>query len=109
LKPVVFLGNSLEELRSFPQDARRDAGFQIDRIQRGLDPDSWKPMSGIGPGVRELRIRGDSGAFRVIYVASFAEAIYVLHAFQKKTQRTPARMIDLAKERLGALKRGFSR
>jgi phage-related protein len=109
MKPVEFLGDALECLRAFPERARREAGFQLERVQRGLEPDSWKPMSSIGPGVREIRVRDQSGAFRVIYVASFAEAIFVLHAFQKKTQRTSKRDIDLAQGRFRELKRGASR
>ena len=72
MKPVTFLGDSLDMVRAFPAGARREAGFQIDRIQRGLDPDNWKPMKTIGPGVREIRIRSGAGAFRVIYIATFA-------------------------------------
>jgi phage-related protein len=109
MKPVEFLGDSLDCLRAFPDGARRDAGFQLDRVQRGLEPDDWKPMTAIGPGVREIRVRDASGAFRVIYVASFSEAVYVLHAFQKKTQRTPQRDLKLAQMRLKELKRGALR
>jgi phage-related protein len=106
MKPVVFLGDSLDDLRAFPEQARRDAGFQIDRVQRGLDPDDWKPMQTVGSGVREIRVRDASGAFRVIYVATFADAVYILHAFAKKTQRTAARDIALAQSRFRNLKRG---
>jgi phage-related protein len=105
MKPIEFSGDSLDCLRAFPDQARRDAGFQLDRVQRGLEPDDWKPMSAVGPGVREIRVRDMSGAFRVIYVASFAEAVYVLHAFQKKTQRTTQRDLKLAQTRLRELKR----
>jgi phage-related protein len=104
MKPVVFLGDSLDHIRAFPQRSRRDAGFQLDRVQRGLDPDDWKPMAAIGPGVREIRVRDATGAYRVVYVASFAEAIYVLHAFQKKTQRTSPRDMALAQSRFRDLK-----
>jgi len=106
MKPVVFLGDSLDRVRAFPERARRNAGFQLDRVQRGLDPDDWKPMATIGSGVREIRVRDATGAYRVVYVASFAEAVYVLHAFQKKTQRTSARDLALAQLRLRELKRG---
>ncbi|MBM3531369.1 MAG: type II toxin-antitoxin system RelE/ParE family toxin [Alphaproteobacteria bacterium] len=109
MKPVVFLGDSLDRVRAFPDGARRDAGFQIDRVQRGLDPDDWKPMTGVGPGVREIRVRHESGAYRVIYVASFVEAVYVLHAFIKKTQRTARRDLELAAVRLRDLRRGGQR
>jgi phage-related protein len=106
MKPITFLGNSLDELRDFPEEARREAGHQLDRVQRGLAPDDWKPMPAVGPGVREVRIRDATGAFRVIYTATFAEAVYVLHAFEKKTQATPKRDLDLAATRLRDLRRG---
>jgi phage-related protein len=109
MKPVVFLGDSLDRLRAFPDDDHRKSGFQIERVQRGLDPDDWKPMTTIGPGVREIRVRDASGAYRVIYVASFAQAVYVLHTFSKKTQRTARRDLDLAAARLKELKRGERR
>lgn len=105
MKPVTFLGDSLDAIRGFPLDARRQSGFQIAKVQRGLEPDDWKPLPGVGPGVREIRIRIAPGAFRVVYVASFAEAVYVLHAFQKKTQKTAKRDLELARERLKDLKR----
>ena len=106
MKPVEFLGSSLDDLRAFPEQARHDLGFQLERVQRGLEPDDGKPMQTIGPGVREIRVRDASGAFRVIYVAAFAEAVYVLHAFAKKTQRTTQHDIALAQRRLRELKRG---
>jgi len=92
------------KLRAFPEAARQEAGFQLYRVQRGLDPIDWKPMTTIGGGVREIRIRDEAGAYRVIYVATFAQAVHVLHAFQKKTQRTAKRDLDLAASRL----RGFA-
>jgi len=107
MKPVVFLGDSIARLRAFPEGPRRDAGFQLDRVQRGLDPDDWKPMRNIGQGVREIRVRDSAGAFRVIYVATLADAVYVLHAFQKKTARTSARDIALAESRYKDLKRSI--
>ena len=79
--------------------ARQDAGYQLDRVQRGLQPDDFKPMPTIGRGVEEIRIRDDAGNFRVIYTARFADAVLVLHAFQKKTQRTSQRDIEMAKAR----------
>jgi phage-related protein len=109
MKPIVFLGDSIDRLRAFPDGVRRDAGFQLDRVQRGLDPDDWKPMTTIGPSVREIRVRDASGAYRVVYVATFAEAVYVLHAFQKKTQRTSPRDLALAELRLKELKRRATR
>ena len=105
MKQIVFLGDSVERLRAFPDRPRRDAGFQLDKVQRGLDPDNWKPMKSVGPGVREIRVRDSASAFRVIYIAAFAEAVYVLHAFQKKTPRTAARDMELAQSRYRELKR----
>ena len=90
MKPVVFLGHSRVRLRRFPDGPRGDAGFQLRMVQRGLDPREWKPMNSIGQGVREIRVRDSTGAFRVIYVANFAEAIYVPHAFQKKVAKNIA-------------------
>ena len=109
MKPVVFLGDSLDRLRSFPDRARRNSGYQLDCVQRGLDPDDWKPMTTIGPGVREIRVRDTSGAYRVVFVANLADAVYVLHAFQKKTQRTSSRDLLLAQARFRELKHGASR
>jgi phage-related protein len=109
MKPVVFLGDSLDRLRDFPERARRDAGFQLERVQRGLDPDDWKPMKTIGSGVREIRVREASGAYRVVYVANLVESIYVLHAFQKKSQRTAAIDIALAQLRFRELRRRAGR
>jgi phage-related protein len=98
-KPVEFRGNALDELRSFPEVARRAAGFQIDRLQRGYDPEDWKPMPSVGKGVREVRIRDEAGAFRVIYLTKLEDAVYVLHCFQKKTQKTATSDIELARNR----------
>lgn len=105
MKPVSFIGNSLDEVRSFPDSARREVGFQIDRLQRGLDPDDWKPLKTIGAGVREIRVRDASGAFRVIFIATLKDAVYILHAFQKKTEATSKRDLDLATARFRELMR----
>lgn len=98
-KSVEFLGGALDDLRAFPVSARREAGHQIDQVQQGGEPDDWKPMPTIGPGVREIRIRDAAGAFRVIYVAKFADVIYVLHCFQKKSQKTSKMDLELAGHR----------
>jgi phage-related protein len=98
-KPVQFLGTSLDDLRRFTDLAKREAGFQLDQVQHGLDPDDWKPMKTVGAGVREIRIREETGAFRVLYVAKFPLAIYVLHCFQKKTPKTDPKDVDLAAKR----------
>lgn len=106
MKPVQFLGDSLKSLRDFPSDARQDAGRQLDKVQRGRKPDDFKPMPSIGKGVEEIRIWDDAGTFRVIYTARLTDAVYVLHAFQKKTQATSKRDIDTAKVRFAQLMRG---
>ena len=103
-KPVTFHGDSLDRLRDFPEDARRQAGHELYQVQKGLDPSDWKPMPTIGAGVREIRIRDGIGAYRVIYIATLADAIHVLHAFQKKSQKTAQRDLALAAARLRALK-----
>lgn len=105
MKPIAFQGTSLNDLRAFPETARQEAGHQLDQVQRGLEPDDWKPMPSVGPGVREVRVRDEAGAFRVIYTATRPEAVYVLHAFQKKTQTTAKRDLDLARTRLRELTR----
>ncbi|WP_191555617.1 type II toxin-antitoxin system RelE/ParE family toxin [Brevundimonas aurantiaca] len=102
-KSIAFRGGALADLRAFPDTARREAGFQLDQVQNGREPSDWKPMTTIGPGVREIRIREASGAFRVIYVAKFAEAVFVLHCFQKKTQKTSREDIALATRRYADL------
>lgn len=104
-KPVEFRGSSLDDLRAFPAAAKREAGHQIDLVQNGEDPDDWKPMGTVGSGVKEIRIRDEAGAFRVIYVAKFADAIYVLHCFQKKTEQTSKHDIDLAEQRYRELRK----
>ena len=98
-KKINFLGDSLDRIKGFPSDAKQEAGYQLDRVQRGREPNDWKPFVDIGAGVKEIRIKEASGAFRVMYVASFAEFIYVLHAFQKKSQKTEKKDIDLAIKR----------
>jgi phage-related protein len=103
-KPVTFHGDSLDRLRDFSADARKDAGHQLHRVQWGFDPSDWKPMSSIGAGVREIRVGDVTGAYRVIYVASRADAVHVLHAFQKKTQKTSKHDLELAKARYRDLK-----
>jgi phage-related protein len=98
MKPLRFVGSSLDDLRSFPAEARRQAGFELYAVQRGLEPSDWKPMKTVGSGVREIRIRV-LGEWRVLYVAKFAGTVYVLHAFQKKTQKTRRNDIEIARQR----------
>ena len=106
VRPVCFLGDSLKSMRDFPDDARQDVGYQLDKVQRGHHPDDFKPMPGVGKGVEEIRVSEPSGAYRVIYVARRVEAVYVLHAFQKKTQATPNKDLEVGRQRFGKLKGG---
>jgi phage-related protein len=106
MKPVRFLGDSRKVLREFPKDARQEAGYQLQRIQTGLQAEDFKPMHSIGAGVEEIRISENSGAYRVVYTARLAEAVYVLHAFQKKTRTTSQRDVEVARERFRQLMRG---
>ncbi len=99
MKEIRWAGSSYKDLCDYSVAARREAGYQLHLVQSGLDPIDWKPMSSIGSGAREIRLH-QGGAYRVIYVAKFKEAVYVLHAFEKKTQRTPWQDIELAKSRL---------
>jgi phage-related protein len=105
MKPLTFLGDSLKAMRGFPDDARRDAGFQLRRVQQGLQPDDFKPMPSVAAGVEELRVWCEEGTFRVMYLARLPEAVFVLHGFQKKTQATPQADIDLAAKRYRELMR----
>lgn len=99
MKEIRWQGSSYADLCAFPSDAKREAGYQLDKVQQGLEPDDWKPMSTIGSGVSEIRIREASGTFRVIYVANVGEKI----AFQKKTQKTSQHDVRLAKARFNAI------
>jgi len=103
-KPLAWIGSSLDDVRAFPPEARRITGHQLDRIQKGKAPDDWKAMASVGTGVYELRVR-TAVEHRVFYIAKFEEAIYVLHAFQKRSQRTRQSDVALAKERLKQLLR----
>jgi phage-related protein len=101
-KEIRWMGSAYDDLLAFPDEARRQAGFQLRKIQAGLDPDDWKPFDAVGAGTREIRIRQSDGIFRVMYVAKFVEAIYVLHSFQKKTQTTSKQDRDIAEARYRA-------
>jgi phage-related protein len=98
-KKLEFLGSSLKDLKKFPDAAKQDAGYQLGKVQKGEEPDDWKPFPAVGSGVNEIRIEEDKNIFRVMYVAKFEDIIYVLHAFQKKTQKTSKKDIETAQER----------
>lgn len=101
-RKLSWVASSLSDVRDFPADARRAAGYQLRRVQMGLVPTDWKPMKTVGSGVTEIRIRGRL-EHRIIYVAKFEEAVYVLHAFEKKSLRTRKTDLDLARSRLKAV------
>jgi phage-related protein len=102
-KEIRWIGSSYDDLLAFPDDTRREAGFQLGRVQAGLEPADWKPFSEVGAGTKEIRIRDASGAYRVMYVVNFEEAIYVLHCFQKKTQATSRQDKEIAETRYRAV------
>jgi len=106
MKQLVFLGRSQDDVRGFPVGAKREAGGELLRVQSGDEPSDWKPMKTIGPGVAEIRISDETGAFRVIYVAKFEEAVYVLHCFEKRQQKTSRTDLDLSTRRYRDLVRG---
>ena len=103
-KLLAWIGSSLDDIRQFPQEAKRKAGLELRAIQRGQDPMDFRPMPAVGPGVQEIRIRA-RGAYRVFYVAKLEEVIYVLHAFQKKTQGTAKQDIEIGQQRYRIVQR----
>ena len=107
MKPIAFLGTSLDDLREFPSAARSEAGYQLDRVQHGLAPFDFKSIPAIGKGVWEIRIKDEAGQFRVIFIAKLKGAVYVLHCFQKKTQKTTVSDIELSNKRLRDLLQGL--
>lgn len=98
-RPLSWLGSSLDDVRAFPDDARRAAGYQLGRVQQGLMPDDWKPMTSVGAAVYEIRIHTGL-EHRVFYVAKYEGAVYVIHAFEKRTPQTRQADIALARKRL---------
>lgn len=99
MKRLEFLGSSQDDIRAMPAATRHELGIELMRVQFGGEPTNFKPMSTVGAGACEVRVRDETGAYRAIYVAKFADAVYVLHAFQKKTQRTAKADIELAAKR----------
>jgi len=102
-KQIRWVGSAYHDLLAFPKDARKEAGFQLGKVQAGLEPDDWKPFDEVGAGTREIRIRGAGAIYRVMYVAKFEEAIYVVHCFQKKTQATSGQDRAIAAARYRAV------
>jgi len=102
-KEIYWVGSCYKDLQVFPKQAKQDAGYQLHRVQNGLEPEDWKPFKRVGSGVKEIRISDDGNTYRVMYLAKFEERIYVLHSFQKKTQKTRQKDIDIAKVRYKAI------
>lgn len=102
LKPIIWLGDSRDVVRSFSRPVKDQIGDELYRLQIGLDPKDWKPITGIGPGVREIRV-SSLGQFRVIYLLRRPEGIVILHAFQKKSQQTSRADIETSRQRLKQL------
>lgn len=103
MKPIRFLGDSLAQLRGFPETARQQCGYHLWKVQRGESPGDSKSMPSVGRGVQEIRVREASGAYRVVYLARRPEAVYILHAFMKKSQATLRRDLALAARRYAEL------
>ena len=103
MKPIHFVGTSREAIRELPDSAQETAGFQLFKVQQGKEADDWKPISTVGSGVREIRVRDESGAYRVFYVAKFEEAVYVLHVFEKRSQKTARADLELGQTRYADL------
>ncbi len=101
-KPLEWARPALDAARALPVGVRRELGFQLSRVQEGQPPDDFKPMNTVGPGVFEIRVRDGGRAFRSFYVARFEEAVYVLHVFEKKTQKTAQADIELGRARYRA-------
>lgn len=97
-KLIYWFGSSRDDISDFPESARRQAGFQLRAVQRGLRPTNFKPMPSVGKGVEEIRIHTED-SYRVFYIARFEEAVYVLHAFQKKTQKTSRQDVQIGQQR----------
>jgi len=106
MRTVVFEGNTLEVIRQLPDEVRLRTGYEIDRVQRNIDPENWKPFTAIGQGVREIRIQVGK-QYRIMYIAKFANKVHILHVFEKKTQKTRTTDIEIAKNRLKSVKRRY--
>ncbi len=102
-KEIRWIGSAYDDLLCFPDEPRRQAGFELGKVQAGQDPEDWRPFDVVGAGTREIRIRDSNGIFRVMYVAKFEEAVYVLHCFQKNSQATSKHDKDVAESRYRAV------
>jgi len=102
-KEIRWVGSSYQDILKFPAEPRKEAGFQLGKVQAGLEPDDWKPFNDVGVGTKEIRIRDAAGIYRVMYVAKFEQVIYVLHCFQKKTEATTKQDKAIAETRYRAV------
>lgn len=102
-KEIRWVGSSYQDILKFPVEPRKEAGFQLGKVQAGLEPDDWKPFNGVGVGTKEIRLRDATGIYRVMYVAKFEQAIYVLHCFQKKSEATTKQDKAIAETRYRAV------
>lgn len=102
-KDLDWRGTSLDDIKKFPTEVKKDVGFELHKIQNGHNPTHFKAVNRWGAGVIEIKIKDDDGEYRVVYVAKFAEAVYVLHAFQKKTQQTSPKDVSTIVERYKAV------
>jgi phage-related protein len=98
-KPARFHGDAKDCLRGFPADVQDEVGYQLYQVQLGLEPADWKPMPTVGRGIREIRYRDETGAYRAIYLATMSDAVHVYHVFKKKTQKTARRDLEIARKR----------
>ncbi len=105
MKRILWVGTSRDDVKSFPAEVRREVGYQLHKVQQGEAPDDWKPMTTVGSGVNEIRVRDVQGTFRVVYLARIEDVAYVLHAFQKKSTKTSRHDLEIAQTRLRAVMR----
>jgi phage-related protein len=105
IKAVIWMGSSREDLKLFPEAAQNSLGYELYLVQCGLDPKDWKSMTSVGTGVKEIRVRDHAGIFRMVYLATRPEGVYVLHCFQKKTPRTSRSDLELATKRFKSISR----
>ena len=99
MKPLHFVSSSREDMKELPESARETAGHQLFKVLQGKEPDDWKPLPTVGVGVQEVRVWDESGTYRMLYVAKFEEAVYLLHVFEKRSQKTAKGDVQLAKSR----------
>ena len=103
-KNIFWVGSSMRAFQAIPERARLRFSYDLERVQDGSHPSSWRPMSTVGAGVVEMRVSAD-GAFRLLYVAKYPEGIYVLHVFLKKSRKTSMLDHEVARARLKAVLR----